>query len=149
MKLQDIRKYEIDWPFRRFSISISATAAWAKQFPAEFYREIFRLRGWTWKGMKINRPQCVAQYTKNIVYARLTKGMLQELEHHNATLESGRRKGPHAGLLTEDVGDPALAQHLYGVIGLMRVCEDRDWDTFMKLLNKAYPRRTTTRYSRT
>jgi hypothetical protein len=116
-------------------------AAWAKKFPDEFYQEIFRLRGWKWKGMKINRPQCVAQYTKNIVYARLTKGMLQELERRNPMLPSGRREGPHTGLLTADVGDPALAQHLYGVIGLMRVCEDRDWDGFMKLLNRAYPKK--------
>src|SRR5262249_3751703 len=25
-------------------------AAWAKRFPDEFYQEIFRLRGWEWKG---------------------------------------------------------------------------------------------------
>ena len=28
-------------------------AAWAKRFPDEFYQQIFRLRGWQWKGMKI------------------------------------------------------------------------------------------------
>jgi hypothetical protein len=116
-------------------------AAWAKKFPDEFYKEIFRLRGWTWRGMKINRPQCVAQYTKDIVYSRLTKGMLRELESRNPMLETGRRRGLHTQLLTEDVGDPALAQHLYGVLGLMRLCEDRDWDQFMKMLNRAYPKK--------
>jgi len=31
-------------------------AAWAKRFPDEFYEQMFRLRGWRWKGMKVNRP---------------------------------------------------------------------------------------------
>ncbi|MGH9695738.1 MAG: P63C domain-containing protein, partial [Bryobacteraceae bacterium] len=39
-------------------------AAWAKRFPDEFYQQIFRLRGWEWRGMKINRPGVVASYTK-------------------------------------------------------------------------------------
>src|SRR5260370_36961162 len=66
-------------------------AAWAKRFPDEFYQQIFRLRGWTWQGMKVNRPQCVAQYTKDLVYARLAPGILRELEIRNP-VENGRRK---------------------------------------------------------
>jgi P63C domain len=31
-------------------------AAWAKRFPDEFYKQMFRLKGWQWKGMSINRP---------------------------------------------------------------------------------------------
>lgn len=116
-------------------------AAWAKKFPDEFYKQIFRLRGWTWKGMKVNRPQCVANYTNDIVWSRLTPGILQELQSRNPVLENGRRKGLHTQLLTTDIGDPALAQHLYGVIGLMRTCDDRDWDSFLKLLNRAYEKK--------
>ena len=55
-------------------------AAWARSFPEEFYRQIFRLRRWTWKGMKINRPQCVGSYTMDLVYARITKDLVKELE---------------------------------------------------------------------
>jgi hypothetical protein len=116
-------------------------ATWAKRFPDEFYKEIFRLRGWTWRGMKINRPQCVARYTTDIVYGRLTKGIVKELDSRNPVLETGRRKYLHTQLLTEDIGHPALAQHLYGVIGLMRTCDDKDWGGFTKLLNRAYPKK--------
>jgi hypothetical protein len=52
-------------------------AAWAKQFPDDFYREIFRLRNWTWRGIKVNRPQVVARYTNDLVYARLAPGVLK------------------------------------------------------------------------
>lgn len=113
-------------------------AAWAKRFPDEFYQQIFRLRNWTWNGMKINRPQVVANYTKDLVYARLAPGILKELEVRNP-IESGRRKAKHHQWLTEDVGHPALAQHLYAVIGLMRISDS--WDQFKRLVDRAYPKR--------
>src|SRR5690606_18024076 len=37
-------------------------AAWAKRFPDEFYKEIFRLRSWKWNSLR--RPGVVAAYTK-------------------------------------------------------------------------------------
>jgi hypothetical protein len=114
-------------------------AAWAKRFPDEFYMHIFRLRQWPWKGMKVNRPQVVANYTKDIVYARLAPGILRELEARNPKDEKGYRRAAHHQWLTEDVGHPALAQHLYAVIGLMRI--SGTWDEFKRLIDKAYPRR--------
>jgi len=117
-------------------------AAWAKRFPDEFYMHIFRLRKWTWRGMKVNRPQVVAAYTKDIVYERLAPGILEELEARNPKNERGNRKAKHHQWLTEDVGHPALAQHIYGVVGLMRVTDE--WSDFKRLLDRAYPRRGTT-----
>lgn len=114
-------------------------AAWAKTFPDEFYRHIFRLRGWEWKGMSINRPQVVAHYTKDFIYARLAPGVLKELENRNPKDERGTRKARHFQWLTEDVGHPALAQHLYAVIGFMRVSET--WDQFVQMLDRAFPKR--------
>ena len=70
-----------------------------------------------------NRPQVVANYTKDIVYARLAPGILKELEARNPKNEKGYRKAKHYQWLTEDVGHPALAQHLYAVIGLMRLSD--------------------------
>lgn len=114
-------------------------AAWAKRFPDEFYQQIFRLRGWEWKGMKVNRPQVFANYTKDFVYERLTPGLLKELEAKNPTDGKGARKAKHHQWLTEDIGHPALAQHLYAVIGLLRIA--KTWDEFKYMLDRAYPRR--------
>lgn len=114
-------------------------AAWAKRFPDEFYKQIFRLRGWEWKGMNINRPQIVAKYTNDIVYARLAPGIIEELQIRNPVNYSGRRKAAHHQWLTEDIGHPALAQHLYAVIGLMRI--SRTWNDFIGKINVAFPRR--------
>jgi P63C domain len=114
-------------------------AAWAKRFPDEFYREIFRLRGWVWKGMRINRPQCVAAYTRNLVYQRLAPGIFKELEARNPKIERGHRLALHHQWLTEDVGHPALAQHLHALLGLMRASDT--WQQMMKLVNRAFPKR--------
>jgi hypothetical protein len=114
-------------------------AKWAKQFPPEFYQGIFRLRGWQWRGMKVNPPQIVAHYTKDLVYARLAPGIVKELEIRNPMTARGYRKHKHYQYLTEDIGLPALAQHLYAVNGLMRAADT--WKEFMALMDKAHPRR--------
>lgn len=113
-------------------------AAWAKRFPDEFYEQIFRLRGWTWRGMKVNRPHAVAHYTKDVVYARLAPGILTELETRNPAVD-GRRARKHHQFLTDDLGHPALSQHIYAVVGFMRA--SRTWEQFMDLLNIAFPKR--------
>jgi hypothetical protein len=45
----------------------------------------------------------------------------------------------HHQWLTEDVGHPALAQHLYAIIGLMRVADS--WGHLMRMADRAYPKR--------
>lgn len=114
-------------------------AAWAKRFPDEFYQEIFRLRGWVWRGMRINRPSCVAQYTKDLVYKRLAPGILEELENRNPVSNGGHRLRKHHQFLTDDVGHPALAQHLHALLGLMRASDN--WKQMMNLVNRAFPKR--------
>ena len=114
-------------------------AAWASRFPDELYHEIFRLRGWEWKTISARRPRLVGRLTKDVVYARLAPGILKELEDRNPANESGYRRSRHHQWLTEDVGHPALAQHLHAVIAFMRV--SKTWDQFYRMLNQAFPKR--------
>lgn len=117
-------------------------AAWAKRFPDEFYKEMFRLKGWTWKNMNpAGGPRCVANYTKDLIYCRLTPGIVAELEERNPIQENGRRKAAHHQWLTQDIGHPALAQHLHAVVALMRVSPDNDWTGFIRMLDRAFPKR--------
>lgn len=114
-------------------------AAWAQRFPEEFYQEIFRLKTWTWKGMSVNRYQVVGKYTNNIVYDRLAPGILKDLEEKNPKDDKGHRKVRHHQWFTDEVGHPALAQHLYAVIALMKVSPS--WSKFLQMLDKAFPKR--------
>lgn len=112
-------------------------AAWAKRFPDEFYQQIFRLRGWEWKGMKVNRPGVVANYTKDLVYARLAPGILEQLESLNP-IEDGRRPAKHHQWLTPDIGHPALQAHLVGVIAIMR--GSSTWQHAMRMVQRSFPK---------
>ena len=114
-------------------------AAWAKRFPDEFYKEMFRLRGWKWSLMTVQRPGVVGRYTNDLIYERLAPNILQELEKRNPKDEKGNRKGRHHQLLTDEVGHPALAQHLHAVIGLMR--GSTSWESFYRFLQRAYPKK--------
>ena len=113
-------------------------AAWVKMFPDEFFQEIFRLKRWNWTGTS-RRPGVVGHYINDLVYDRLGPGVLSELTRKNPSDGKGQRKARHHQWLTEDIGNPALAQHLYALIGFMRA-ED-DWDSFKARFHRAYPKK--------
>jgi len=113
---------------------------WAKTFPDDFYREMFRLRGWEFKEDTVKRTQLIGKLTLDLVYDRLAPGVRQRLEAVNPKNEKGRRKHKLFQRLTEDIGDPSLRAHLASVITLMRVNDDGNWQGFMKMLNRALPR---------
>lgn len=117
---------------------LNELAAWAKRFPDEFYKEMFRLRGWNWSFLK--RPAYVGRITNDIVYERLAPGLLREIKNRAPKDDKGNRKGTLQQLLTEDIGHPALAQHLHAIIGLMRASSS--WDVFYRLLQRAFPKRS-------
>lgn len=113
-------------------------AKWAKCFPDEFYEEMFRLRKWQWKGMKINRPSVVGHYTRDIVYERLAPGVLKELEKRNPPGDTGHRRSKHHQWFTEDIGHPALSRHIWAVLALMKA--SASWSQFNRSIARAFPK---------
>lgn len=113
-------------------------AAWVKMFPDEFFREMFRLKNWEWKGTS-KRPGVVGKYINDLIYDRLGPGVLDELQRKNPSDGHGRRKARHTQWLTEDIGHPALAQHMYATIGAMRA--HSDWESFLAFFKRAYPKK--------
>ncbi|HEY0834358.1 MAG TPA: P63C domain-containing protein [Azospirillum sp.] len=110
---------------------------WTKTFPDDYFTQIFRLKGWRFPSIPTKRPGVLGYYTRDIVYARLAPGVLEELEKKNPS-EGGRRKHKHFQFLTEDYGDPRLREHLTGVIALMK--GSRTWDQFRGMLQRVYPK---------
>ena len=111
---------------------------WAKRFPDDFYRELFRLWGWKYEEAIVKRTPLVGKLIKDFVCNRLAPGVRQALEAKNPTDERGRRKRKHHQWLTEDVGDPRLREHLASVIALMRAADNKD--IFMTMVNRSLPR---------
>lgn len=113
-------------------------AAWAKRFPDEFYKQMFRLRGWQWRGMKVNRPSVVGKYTNDLIYQRLAPGIMDELKKRNPRDEKGHREGKHHQLLTPDLGIPALQNHLFATTKFMEAAAT--WDQFYRSMQRAFPK---------
>lgn len=110
---------------------------WTKRFPDEFYRELFRLRGWSYDPLSVKRPILVGKLTDHIIYKRLPAGVLEELKSRNPKDESGRRRKRHHQLLTPDVGHPHLDRHIASTMTLMRISST--YRQFHGHLTKAFP----------
>lgn len=111
---------------------------WTKRFPDEFYKQLFKLRGWQYSPLSVKRPQFVGRLTNEIVYDRLPDGVLEELRRKNPIIKDGRRAHKHHQFLTEDIGNPHLEKHLAVVTALMRA--STDWGKFKRLLVRALPK---------
>jgi len=113
--------------------------AWAKRFPDEFYKQIYRLKGWKWPVGKAKTP-LLGHITNEIVYERLPAGVLPKLQELNPTLEdSKRRKFKHHQFLSQDVGQPDLRDHILQILPIMRI--SKTWDAFRRHLDVAFPKR--------
>lgn len=113
--------------------------AWAKRFPDEFYKQIYRLKDWKWPPAGRAKPPLLGHITNDIVYDRLPPGVLTELRKRNPTKDdTKRRKWKHHQFLSADFGQPDLRDHLLQVIAVMRV--SKSWDAFKRNFDEAFPK---------
>lgn len=112
--------------------------AWAKKFPDEFYKQIYRLKGWSWPVGKAKTP-LLGHITNDVVYDRLPEGVLPKLQELNPTEESTkRRKWKHHQFLSAEVGQPDLRDHILQILPIMKI--SKDWRSFKRHLEVAFPK---------
>jgi len=109
-----------------------------KTFPADFYKEIFRLRGLDYSTDTVARPQYFGNITNDIVYRRLAPGVLEELKRVQEVGPTGAKKHKLFQRLTQNVGYPKLREHLGSVVTLMKLSDG--WDEFKARLDVFHPR---------
>lgn len=112
--------------------------AWIQTFPAEFYEQMFRLRGLEFSSKSVQRPRYFGLLTNDIVYKRLAPGVLNELQRVTPRNEEGRPTAKYFQSLTTNIGYPKLKEHLGAVVALMKI--SKSWASFMNHLNEHYPR---------
>jgi hypothetical protein len=110
---------------------------WVRTFPADYYEQMFRLRGLEYRSDSVKRPQYFGVLTNNIVYDRLAPGVLAELKKVTERDDEGRRKHRFFQRLTTNVGYPKLREHLGSVVATMKLSSD--WTDFMEKLNRVHP----------
>ncbi|MDO8751874.1 MAG: P63C domain-containing protein [Dehalococcoidia bacterium] len=110
---------------------------WSKTFPDEYYRQMFRLKGWQYSPPSVKRPQIVGKLTNDLVYRKLPHGVIEELKRQNPINAAGRRRHKLFQFLTEDIGNPHLKEQLVAVTTLMRAAPT--WPAFQRLFGRAFP----------
>lgn len=117
---------------------------WAKRFPDDYYRELFRLRGWRYAPLSVARPILVGKLTNILIYDRLPPGVKEELQRKNPKeTKTGRRKHKYFQFLTDNIGIPHLDKLLAITIAFMKASSN--WPKFIRLFNRAIPKQGTTR----
>jgi hypothetical protein len=112
--------------------------AWAKRFPDEFYKQIYRLKNWKWPVGKAKTPY-LGHITNDVVYDRLPPGVLDKLRELNPTdEETKRRKWKHHQFLSPEVGQPDLRDHMLQILPIMKI--SKDWNAFKRHLEIAFPK---------
>lgn len=112
--------------------------AWAKRFPDEFYKQVYRLKGWKWPVGKAKTP-LLGHITNDLVYDRLPEGVIEKLRELNPTQEeTRRRKFKHHQFLSAEVGQPDLRDHILQLLPIMKI--SKDWSVFKRHLDIAFPR---------
>jgi hypothetical protein len=111
---------------------------WVQTFPADYYEELFRLRGLNYPAASVKRPQYFGVLTNDVVYKRLAPGVLEELKRVTPKTESGRLKHKLFQKLTTNLGYPKLREHLGAVVAVMKL--SNDWHDFKAKLDRLYPR---------
>lgn len=111
---------------------------WTKTFPDDYFKQIFRLKGWKTPKAPTARPGVIASYTNDVVYARLAPGVLEELQKLNPSDGKGRRKHKNFQFLSDDHGHPKLKDHLSDIVFLMSAASS--WAEFKRLLDRVKPR---------
>jgi len=107
----------------------------------DFYKQVFRLKGWNWNDGRMS--PIVGSIVNDLVYARLAPGVLDELKKRNPT-ENGHRRHKHFQHLTKDVGHPELTRHLYELIGMARPFTVGQWEKYYELVDRTFPKVNTT-----
>lgn len=109
---------------------------YVKTFPADFYENMFRLRGLAYPPLKQNyRPQYFGVLTNDVVYERLAPGLLEELKRQ---AQKDEKKARLHQRLTEEVGHPRLKEHLASVVTIMKL--STDYRDFIEKMNRIHPR---------
>jgi len=109
---------------------------WELRFPHEFFRQMFRLRGWDFDHT-LQGPRYAGKLVNRIIYRRMPEGVLEELRSKTPPADDGERRTKYHQHLTPDLGVPQLTVLVSSAIAMMRA--SASWEAFERYWNRAYP----------
>lgn len=109
---------------------------WEKTFPDEYYRQLFRLKGWVYDPLNVKRPKILGKITNSIIYDALSPELRKELQLKTPKSEAGNYVARFHQWMTKDIGSPVLKGQLQQVIILMKVSPS--WSHFQRNFARAF-----------
>lgn len=107
--------------------------AWVERFPKWFFKEIFRIHGWTYNPDTSKRPGIVGTFINDYVYSQFPKEVVEEIKRRNPSDVFWRRPNKHHQYLTEEIGVPALDGAIRKVYALMQASDNKaEFDALFK-----------------
>lgn len=139
----DHRRGEYQALFEKFILD--ECREWEQEFPRKYLDMIYNIYGLKQVNPDSTRtPRFFGKFTRKYIYAPLahSKGaLLEELDKRNPVVyTNGGRKHKFLQFLTEEIGLPALRQHLWQVIGIGSISSNKD--QFKRNFYKAFPEAT-------
>jgi hypothetical protein len=138
--IEDVKKDEYLRLWKEFVSS--EFRQWESEFPHQFADMIYKIYGLKRKDPKsFKHPQFFGWFTKKYIYHPLanSKGAILDLldEANPVVYAGGRRKYRLHQFLTEEIGLPALRQHLWQTIGIGSAARDKT--DFERGFYRAFP----------
>ena len=111
---------------------------WTQRFPHQFFREVYKIYGWTYRPGQTKHPQCLGSFINKYVYDAISPDVKEELQKRNPVIyDNGKRAVTHHQFLTPDVGIPALDKHLTSLITLLKISKNNS--EFQDLFQRLFP----------
>ena len=108
---------------------------WIKSFPENFVWKILQVNKLDWSDMR-DDPQIPGKIFHEIIFTRISNELLQELR----TIRP-KRTYKRKNLLSQDNQHPKLKEYV-AELQLMLTTTAENWNIFLQLLNRAYPKDT-------
>lgn len=110
---------------------------WTQKFPNEFFKQVYRLHGWSYPKIGKNHPQYIGKFINKYIYDALPPGILDELKKRNPISENGNRKFRHHQFLTQDLGEENLKLQINQIISYMKISDTvKDLDLYLDKSNR-------------
>jgi hypothetical protein len=116
---------------------------WAERFPVDFFKEMFRVWGWTWPAVHATYkgplgPRYAGKLIKQLIFENLPPGVLEELEKRNPPNEKWQRRSRMSQLLTDQIGVPHVEKLVANMTMLFRLSDNKRefWKIYQKAFNK-------------
>ncbi|RMB60544.1 hypothetical protein EAX61_06900 [Dokdonia sinensis] len=128
LKRKILDTIEDKWKLKNLDAKVLKTPAeYEPIFTQEYYKEMFRLKGWEYQGVIAEKPWMAGRHTNEIIYFRFSQEVLPFLRIVNPFIMPGIRKYKHHQYLTQGERE-LLKQFIEEATECMR--GHADWNCF-------------------